>query len=154
MRLPWVGDPDLELKVDNYYTESGFAGVGGVARGTLRSPILNSKLVDPQDVEHIVMSRGEGFNNDHSGVNQWYRWSMAPNDMSAFQWYPFGLSPAGVVTPNDAPSVLNDANVYCHTTVIRVPPFPLITTPEYFRPLRSNATPPEPLLHDSLNPCN
>jgi hypothetical protein len=69
-----INRPDLYLGIDNYYSKEG-AGVGEVANGiTVYNHI---ELVNPNDLNSIF---DEGIvGNNHSGVQQWYRWSMNPN---------------------------------------------------------------------------
>lgn len=63
-----------KLVLDNYYAELEFkaAGVGDVANGGF----FNHKLVDPGKLNYIFNEAW--VPNDHSGVHQWYRWSMNP----------------------------------------------------------------------------
>lgn len=70
--------PNLTLKIDNYFAATrnvvSFAGVGDKANG----PVYNHPaLVNPNDLDDTIFA-DEGFSNDHSGVQQWYRWTIDP----------------------------------------------------------------------------
>jgi hypothetical protein len=78
--------PPLELLIDNYYAW-GTAGVGDPTRG----PAYNQYLRDPKQLDDKLFS--EGFDNNHTGVQQWYRWTVIPS-------YPFP-APTASVCPND-----------------------------------------------------
>lgn len=68
---------DLEIRIDNYYAGGWFsAGVGDVANGKVYN---HKQLVDPNDLDDGVFG-DETFDNDHTGVHQWYRWTMKPVD--------------------------------------------------------------------------
>lgn len=76
-----VARSGLNLKIDNYYSLTN-EGVGDEVNG----PVYNHRasvngLEDPHNVggaffpdENVL-----GYDNDHSGVHQWYRWTMNPN---------------------------------------------------------------------------
>jgi len=65
------------LKIDNYYSLTG-EGVGDVANG----PTYNQSLDSPGDLGALLAVFGSdpGVFNDHSGVQQWYRWTIFPHD--------------------------------------------------------------------------
>ena len=68
----------LDLRIDNYYSLEG-AGVGDVAKG---SQIYNhDELVNSNDVGGRYFEEESAFlvDNNHSGVQQWYRWTVDPN---------------------------------------------------------------------------
>jgi len=65
------------LKVDNFYSKGLLfeAGVGDVAHG----PAYNHpELVDPGRLDNSLFENESLSNNDHTGVNQWYRWTIDP----------------------------------------------------------------------------
>ncbi|MFN0170922.1 MAG: hypothetical protein ACKV22_31280 [Bryobacteraceae bacterium] len=66
------------LIIDNYYSLTGLTGVGDIANG----PVYNHPpLVDPWSLGAGMESVfNEAFANDHSGVQQWYRWTISPYD--------------------------------------------------------------------------
>ncbi len=67
---------DIDLRIDNYYSREG-AGVGDIANG----PIYNHpELINPNDLDDTIFL-DEGFDNNHSGVHQWYRWTINPDDL-------------------------------------------------------------------------
>jgi flagellar hook assembly protein FlgD/uncharacterized membrane protein len=71
----------LTLKVDNYYSLD-MGAVGDVANG----PIYNhEKLVQPNDVggKFFEDENVWGIDNNHSGVQQWYRWTIDPNGLDS-----------------------------------------------------------------------
>lgn len=76
----------LNLYVDNYHadikdtTKVGSAGVGTDITGD----VFNRELSDPHEVGDKILEH-EGVDNDHSGVQQWYRWTIRPNDGENFQ---------------------------------------------------------------------
>lgn len=71
---------DLNILLDNYYSFSGLGGVGDIAStGDTKTKILNQELTSPNDVD-TELNIEEGIQNDHSGVHQWYRWTMNPNN--------------------------------------------------------------------------
>lgn len=64
------------LRIDNYYSLDGLA-FGNTTTGPIYDHI---EFVEPNDVEDEV---GIGTSNsNHSGVNQWYRWTMDPNNFN------------------------------------------------------------------------
>lgn len=68
-----VGRSGLDLRIDNYFALEG-AGVGDMAFG----PIYNHpELINPNDLDNATFG-GEGVDNNHSGVQQWYRWTVNP----------------------------------------------------------------------------
>lgn len=70
-----ISRPDLDLRIDNYYSLEG-AGVGDVANG----PVYNHpELINPNDLDDRIFS-DEAFDNNHTGVQQWYRWTINPID--------------------------------------------------------------------------
>ncbi|MHB8808740.1 MAG: alpha/beta hydrolase family protein [Desulfobulbaceae bacterium] len=76
------------LLVDNYYSEeSGFDtkvanwGVGSPING----PFYNHHdLKAPHTLDGLFLD-AEGVANDHSGVHQWYRWTVRPNEQENFE---------------------------------------------------------------------
>ncbi len=85
----------LTLKVDNYWSP-GSEGVGSPITGP-RENVYNHYAFDDGDaIDGLESSNdvgGEFFageaaigviDNDHSGVHQWYRWTMSPNDERFF----------------------------------------------------------------------
>lgn len=67
-----------DLRIDNYYSLGG-AGVGDVANGHF---VYNhAQLEDPNDVGGRYFEEESAFliDNNHSGVHQWYRWTIDPN---------------------------------------------------------------------------
>lgn len=74
-------NPLEELRIDNYYVDpetQSWAGVGDIALG----PIFNYKLINPNDVGGKFFEDETTFgpfDNDHTGVHQWYRWTIDPN---------------------------------------------------------------------------
>jgi pimeloyl-ACP methyl ester carboxylesterase len=90
--LPELDDPNKKdrLYVDNYFaakttpldTKISSAGVGTAISGkNVYNHLKDSGLYDPNDVgQHLFWGENflENF-NDHSGVHQWYRWTMWPD---------------------------------------------------------------------------
>ncbi len=72
------GRRDLSLQIDNYYGAGSLYSVSAVG-DTAHGPIYNRKLIDPGFVGSQVFGEIIGY-NDHSGVQQWYRWTILPND--------------------------------------------------------------------------
>ena len=90
----------LGFKLDNYWSPTGW-GVGAPTQGLAGATIYNHRrpqpegptscpgcpadydagLIDPGDLGDLFFSH-EG-DNDHSGVTQWYRWSMDPGSLQA-----------------------------------------------------------------------
>lgn len=67
----------IELIIDNYYSKDG-PGFG-VGNKTYGSNVYNhDDLVKPHKIDDLLIS--EGFPNNHSGVHQWYRWTISPHD--------------------------------------------------------------------------
>jgi hypothetical protein len=59
----------------------GRSGAGRWATGSEQIPMYNHlPLTNPAAVGSHLLKNGEGFSNDHTGVHQWYRWSIAPNN--------------------------------------------------------------------------
>lgn len=74
--------PLLDLRIDNYFTRDinlfvGGAGVGDRANGEIYNHLEPRGLVEPNQVGGLLFE--EDFNNNHSGVQQWYRWTIGPN---------------------------------------------------------------------------
>jgi hypothetical protein len=81
--------------IDNYHADAdsaGFwvslhgidalAGVGDVAYGTIDTPVYNHPTLNyPGELSGTF---SEGNANDHSGVHQWYRLTVGPNDPATF----------------------------------------------------------------------
>jgi len=78
---------DLTLKIDNYFASQDVqssSAVGDIVSGPVYNHNYNpsnppSGLVNPNDLDDEIMGN-ETFDNDHSGVHQWYRWTMRPNN--------------------------------------------------------------------------
>lgn len=72
-----VGRAGLTLFLDNYYSPNP-TGAGASMNG----PFVNRRLDDPNDVGDILFQTESffGIDNNHSGVQQWYRWTMSPTD--------------------------------------------------------------------------
>ncbi|MDC1205470.1 hypothetical protein N8083_01325 [Candidatus Pacebacteria bacterium] len=66
----------LDLRIDNYYAING-AGVGERAEG--QRVYNHPELIEPNDIDDNIIEN-EGVSNNHSGVHQWYRWTMRSND--------------------------------------------------------------------------
>lgn len=68
----------LTLKIDNYYGRA--AGSAAAVGTSITAPIaiINHELTNPHEIDDTVLS--EGVSNDHSGVHQWYRWTIRPKD--------------------------------------------------------------------------
>ncbi|MFH0995462.1 MAG: DUF1566 domain-containing protein [Pseudomonadota bacterium] len=67
---------DLTLIIDNYYSLEG-AGVGDKTNGL---NVYNHRLINPYVIDNVILGN-EGIDNNHSGVHQWYRWTMNPNGL-------------------------------------------------------------------------
>lgn len=98
MNLPFER-PGLSLRVDNYFSKDGF-GVGDRANGAIYNhpPLLDSNRLDDR------IFGDEGFDNSHTGVNQWYRWTTAPNDP-----FPVGMTVCDGADFVRRPSSLDEA---------------------------------------------
>jgi hypothetical protein len=59
------------IRADNYYALDG-AGVGDVARGRI---FYNRLLSEPHEVGDRLLE-SEAVDNNHTGVHQWYRWTI------------------------------------------------------------------------------
>jgi hypothetical protein len=73
----------VDIQLDNYFSHDGVA-VGERLRGTAGVNVYNHvALEDPGVVDRLFgprLSWGEGpFDNDHTGVHQWYRWTIKPD---------------------------------------------------------------------------
>jgi len=84
--LAATSGPCLDLEIDNYYALDGppslafNAGVGDKANG----PVYNHAphvegLKDPKSVGGKFFEH-EAVDNNHTGVHQWYRWTIEPNN--------------------------------------------------------------------------
>jgi putative serine esterase DUF676 len=72
-----INQSNINLRVDNYYAING-AGVGDVANGAV---VYNHpELIEPNDLDRRIFG-DEGVDNNHTGVNQWYRWTINPNGL-------------------------------------------------------------------------
>lgn len=67
----------LNLVIDNYYSREG-AGVGDETNGL--NVYNHEKLINPNDLDDSIFD-DEGIDNNHSGVHQWYRWTINPNGL-------------------------------------------------------------------------
>ncbi|MCX6602055.1 MAG: hypothetical protein NTV52_00465 [Acidobacteria bacterium] len=73
----------LSLRVDNYYSPLAI-GVGDVNEGSKTEFYNHPALIEPNDVGNLFF--GDEANstlniqNNHSGVQQWYRWTIAQNE--------------------------------------------------------------------------
>ena len=74
---------DRNLTIDNYFALDGGtgAGVGDTVAGLAYNHLPPSGLEDPNDVGNLYFDDEArfGFQNNHSGVHQWYRWTIDPN---------------------------------------------------------------------------
>lgn len=73
------GQADPIVKIDNYYSLAG-GGVGDVSFGYVYN---HPELIEPNDVGGWLFEDEQGaggVDNNHSGVHQWYRWTINPND--------------------------------------------------------------------------
>ncbi|MCI5157215.1 MAG: hypothetical protein D3906_02050 [Candidatus Electrothrix sp. AUS1_2] len=95
--LPELNDPVYQnrLFVDNYFaegtTENSKVATAGVGTAITGLNVYNhNPLHDPNDMGRLFEKETtasfsifgtdfEGFENDHSGVHQWYRWTMWPS---------------------------------------------------------------------------
>ncbi|MCI5117896.1 MAG: hypothetical protein D3913_08045 [Candidatus Electrothrix sp. LOE1_4_5] len=89
--LPEIDDPSYrnKLLVENYFAEEKLNDTGLVTAG-VGTPITGGNvynhetktgegLHDPNDMGNTLFTAEGLFNNDHSGVQQWYRWTMWPS---------------------------------------------------------------------------
>jgi len=80
--------PCLQVLIDNYYALDGApfqdlafnAGVGDIAEG----PIYNHEADQEEGLKNPILAgdryfADEGVDTNHSGVQQWYRWTIDPN---------------------------------------------------------------------------
>jgi hypothetical protein len=68
---------DLNLVIDNYYSKAG----GGLGDRTSGLNVYNhEELINPSAVGRAIFS-SEGASGNHSGVQQWYRWTINPNGL-------------------------------------------------------------------------
>ncbi len=74
--LPEAVSGVTQIRVDNYYSRS-LTAVGDVAYGDF---VYNQELQTPGTIDNILFQ--EGVDIDHSGVHQWYRWSIMPNSLT------------------------------------------------------------------------
>ncbi len=79
----------LNLYVDNYY--SAFSAINKIFSAGVGSKIKGPKvfnhdaLISPFQVGHTLLPDEAFVDNDHSGVHQWYRWTMKPNEEENFE---------------------------------------------------------------------
>ena len=76
-----INKNDLTLKIDNYYgaitSTLSSAAVGDIANG----PVYNhNALEDTNDLDDVLFEESLPADNDHTGVHQWYRWTIKPNN--------------------------------------------------------------------------
>ncbi len=78
----------LDLRLDNYWSTTG-TGVGDVTKCLSGAKVYNHRrpkgLLDPSSIgdRYFRDERIAGFSIDHSGVHQWYRWTIDPNAIAA-----------------------------------------------------------------------
>ncbi|WLE99103.1 MAG: hypothetical protein QTN59_09750 [Candidatus Electrothrix communis] len=83
-----IDRPSFKLLVDNYFSlepaidSKATAGVGSAINGD--SFYNHQGLQDSHTIDGLFLE-DEGIANDHSGVHQWYRWSMRPNEEDNFE---------------------------------------------------------------------
>jgi len=66
----------LDLRIDNYFAPTHGSGVGSSING----PVYNhQELIEPNDVDNLIFEETLFADNNHSGVHQWYRWTIKPN---------------------------------------------------------------------------
>jgi RTX calcium-binding nonapeptide repeat (4 copies) len=65
------------LRIDNFYSRDPSA-LGNVTEGPISD---HPKLRHPSDVGGLVFP-AEPPASDHAGVQQWYRWTMSPNELT------------------------------------------------------------------------
>lgn len=75
MNLP-LSRSGLNFQVDNYFSLDG-AGVGDVANGKIYN---HPALVDSNRLDDPILGNEVSPDNSHSGVHEWYRWTMSPNN--------------------------------------------------------------------------
>jgi hypothetical protein len=68
---------ELNLVIDNYFSKSG-SGLGDRTNGL--NIYNHEELINPSDVGDAIFS-SEVPSNNHSGVQQWYRWTMDSNGL-------------------------------------------------------------------------
>ncbi|MFK7857266.1 MAG: hypothetical protein AB8B64_00495 [Granulosicoccus sp.] len=73
-----LDDSAINFRLDNFYSLNG-QSTGDKATGPR---IYNHPaLVRPNDISSLLFAN-EGTGNNHSAVQQWYRWSMTPNTLT------------------------------------------------------------------------
>jgi hypothetical protein len=98
MNLP-ISHHGLSLKIDNYYSLDS-AGVGDVATGPVYD---HPALVDSNRLDDPIFG-DEGFDNSHTGVQQWYRWTISPTNP-----FPQGQTVCSGATFTRPPSGIGEA---------------------------------------------
>ncbi len=87
--------PSLDFRLDNYWSKTGLGqgdrtyGIAGARVYNHYRPTVCPKcsegyregLKNSNDVGDKYFEK-EGLDNDHSGVQQWYRWTMKPNSVA------------------------------------------------------------------------
>jgi hypothetical protein len=67
------------LWIDNYFALDGDSGVGDIASGIrVYNHLPDTGLVEANELDTLFNE--SFFENNHTGVHQWYRWSMSPNN--------------------------------------------------------------------------
>ena len=85
-------NPNLDIKLDNYYSDPNSnvilaGGVGDVATPSYTLPTYNHpELIEPNDLQDLLY--GGLIANNHTGVHQWYRWTITPNLMGSGNYAP------------------------------------------------------------------
>lgn len=93
------------LKIDNYYS-TNFSAFGETAEGRIYN---HPNLVDPNEVgDEIFPQENDGgvFAKNHTGVQQWYRWTMNPEGFNGNN-YCDNRNPAGFNTPQGMSNTLD-----------------------------------------------
>lgn len=103
-----VSKPGLEIRVDNYFVKPEVCftctGVGTAING----PVYNHLPLDGPKVVGNAFFKDEsvwGYDNDHSGVQQWYRWTINPNGFGTDYCYrqsPFTALPEFFIKFDDS----------------------------------------------------
>ncbi|NOR69533.1 MAG: hypothetical protein GQ532_07535, partial [Methylomarinum sp.] len=139
-------NPEIDIRIDNYFARNfdgdalvSWAGVGDKASGSIYN---HSNLLNPNNLDDLLFSK-EGASNDHSGVQQWYRWAIDPDNPIFIDRYNANLPftdeyvvSQGIFGPIITPVKIKEIESFCSGV-------------DLIDPIKSH----EKRINASLNPC-
>jgi len=127
----------LNLLIDNYFSTDG-AGVGDETNGI--NVYNHTELINPNDLDDQIFD-DEGLDNNHSGVHQWYRWTMDPNELDdLFAVCDFNTGELINLNPFFDAS-LNPCNLGWKWSIVRLNPLPFPNTVDQVVAIKANLLP-------------